>query len=86
MLKHIIGRFLRDRVVVHTRTGTSFLRDMEQYGVTVKNIPIDLGGAFLRAYYLVWLREHQERSVVVVPQPPAVDSEGNSPQNIARAA
>jgi hypothetical protein len=42
---------------------------METYGVSVKNIPSVLGGAFQHVDYLVWLRQQEIKSP---PQPPEV--------------
>jgi hypothetical protein len=68
VIKQIGGKQLRLRMTLHTKTGPSFLREMEPYGITIKNIPFALGGAFLDEDYIFWLRE-QETVRVRPPQP-----------------
>jgi hypothetical protein len=67
VVKQICGKDVRLRMMLHVKSGPGFIREMEAYGVSVKNITSVLGGAFLHADYLVWLREQE---LVGPPQPP----------------
>jgi hypothetical protein len=68
VVKQIGGKHLRLRMTLHMKSGPCFLREMEPYGVSVKNVPFVLGGAFLDADYIFWLRE-QETVRACPPQP-----------------
>jgi hypothetical protein len=81
VLKQIGGKELRLRMTLHTKIGPCFIREMEPYGISVKNIPFVLGGAFLYEDYIFWLRE-QQTVRVRPPQPPELLEELES----ARAA
>jgi hypothetical protein len=69
VVKQICGKEIRLRMMLHVKSGPGFIREMEPYGVSVKNIPSVLGGAFRHADYLVWLREQE---IVRPLQPPEV--------------
>jgi hypothetical protein len=68
VLKHLLGSYVRLHMLLHAKPGPDFVREMEQFGVNIKNIPFVLGGAFLHEDYLIWLREKEH---VVLPRPPA---------------
>jgi hypothetical protein len=57
VIKQMCGKDVRLRMMLHAKSGPGFIREMETYGVSVKNIPSVLGGAFQHVDYLVWLRE-----------------------------
>lgn len=71
VVKQISGRDVRLRMLMHVKSGPGFIEEMEPYGVSAKNIPSILGGAFRHEDYLVWLRQQD--------QPPGV-------QELAKAA
>jgi hypothetical protein len=83
VLKHILGRYLRLHMLLHAKPGPGFVREMEQFGVNIKNIPFVLGGAFLHEDYLIWLRAKEHP--VVLPQPRVAGEEPEVRQP-ARAA
>jgi hypothetical protein len=81
VVKQLSGKQLRLRMMLHMKSGPCFIREMEAYGISVKNIPFVLGGAFLNQDYLVWLQE-QER----VRQRPQLPDLLDEIRQLARAA
>jgi hypothetical protein len=61
VLKFILGRSLRQRVVVHHGSDLEVLMGLEKYGISEANVPPVLGGRYkLEARVAAWLVDRLE--------------------------
>ena len=60
VIKHMMGRRIRHRVILHAGSDTEIVQRMELYGLEKRNIPSILGGNFTRADFDAWLKDRQQ--------------------------
>jgi len=60
VIKHLMGRRLRHRMVLHAGSDTEINQQMELYGLQKNNIPSILGGSFTLSDFDVWLKERKQ--------------------------
>lgn len=61
VMKHVGGKELRLRIVVHSGTDSKILESIKPYGLNSKNVSHALGGDFKHADFLTWLEDWKQQ-------------------------